>query len=116
MTLEQVRAAVGADQLGRVGILGGFDELDLPVAQVLQLFELETRPQESIRQQLQHELLITGQELAAYGDGFRAGGSVECPANAFNGVYEGEGVTLACAFFQQTCDQGRYTGLAGGRG
>src|SRR3569833_2498295 len=55
MPLEQISPSVGTDQLGRVGVLGGLDELDLAVAQVLQLLELESRTQQGISQQLQQQ-------------------------------------------------------------
>src|SRR5262249_7742596 len=110
--MKQVRPTVGADELRRVRVLGRFDELDLSGPQILELLELEPGPQQSIREQLQHQALIARQELTPAGNRLRAAGRIEGPADTLDSIDEGERVTFAGPFFQQPGDQGGDSQLA----
>ncbi len=105
MILKQEGAAVGPDQLRRIGVLGCLDQLDLTRAQLVELLSIEARPQQRVAQQLEHKLLIARQELAADRDRFRASARVEAAAHPFDGIGELECAALSSALFQQARDQ-----------
>jgi hypothetical protein len=113
MRAEKPCAPVRADELRRVGILCRLDELDLAGTKLVEFRALETRSLERIRQQLDHEIAIAGQELAADGDRLGAGGGAETAADAFDRVRELERIARAGALLEQSGHERRDTRFRG---
>ncbi len=111
MAVEQERPAIGSNQLGRIGILGRFDQLDLPIAQFVELLPVEPRPQQGVGQQLEHQTLVTREKLAADRDRFGPGRGVEAATDAFDRISELEGIALPRSLLEQAGDQGSDAGF-----
>src|SRR5579872_4747926 len=101
MVPEQKRPTVQTQQLRRIRILGRLDELDLAVAQDVELLFFETGPQQGIREEIQHQALIASQKLAPQNDRFGTCARAERPTHALHRIGEGEGIALAGTFFQK---------------
>src|ERR1700722_17241787 len=97
MRLEQQRAAIAADQALRLGILGGLDEFDAPLAHPLELLRLEARPLQRIREQLQQQRAIARQEMAVQQQGLAVAAGFETAAGPLDGLRKLERIALARA-------------------
>jgi hypothetical protein len=116
MRAEQRGAAVNADDLRRIGVLRGLDELDLARAVRLEFLRIQPRTQQRVGQQLDHQRTVAREELPVHADGLGTGGGRERAAHAFQRVGEFESAAFAGAAIQKTRDQRSHAGLVRGIG
>ena len=110
---EQVRLAIDRSERSKVGFLRRADELDLTRAQRVELRLLQSRPLQQVGEQLDHQLLIAGEERAADANALGAGGSIDLSADRRDRLGELDGVARTRAFLQQSGQQARHARLTG---